>query len=184
MKNGLVLRPHKPKTSPFSMQVEMRGVEPLSENPSNEPSPSAVRGLFSFCRRPRTNFCKSSFIITDTGAKLNRYSFPAILTPVTGSAGGQGRRAALSRESVIAIVSYCFSPLIRSTGSAARLSFPRCSRRNRIIPLFELTNASLLLFAKGTPDFPVGVTFCDAVSFVVQLLAFTQSQLNFNASFP
>ena len=63
--------------------VEMRGVEPLSENPSNEPSPSAVRGLISFYGRPRTNCRKSSFMITDTGAKLSRYSFPAILTPVT-----------------------------------------------------------------------------------------------------
>ena len=63
--------------------VEMRGVEPLSENPSNEPSPSAVRGLISLYTRPRTNWRKSSFIITGTGAKLSRNSFPAILTPVT-----------------------------------------------------------------------------------------------------
>ena len=63
--------------------VEMRGVEPLSENPSNEPSPSAVRGLISLYTRPRTNWRKSSFIITGTGAKLSRSSFPAILTPVT-----------------------------------------------------------------------------------------------------
>jgi len=64
-------------------KVEMRGFEPLSENPSNEPSPSAVRDLFSFYNRPRTNCRISSFMITDTGAKLNRYSFPAILTPGT-----------------------------------------------------------------------------------------------------
>ena len=51
--------------------VEMRGVEPLSENPSNEPSPSAVRGLISFYGRPRTNCRKSSFMITDTSAKLS-----------------------------------------------------------------------------------------------------------------
>ena len=63
--------------------VEMRGVEPLSENPSNEPSPSAVRGLISLYTRPQTNWRKSSFIITGTGAKLSRSSFPAILTPVT-----------------------------------------------------------------------------------------------------
>ena len=65
------------------MIVEMRGVEPLSENPSNKSSPSAVRDLNSLYGRPRTNCRKSSFIITDTGAKLSRYSFPAILTPVT-----------------------------------------------------------------------------------------------------
>ena len=67
----------------FLTKVEMRGFEPLSENPSNEPSPSAVRDLFSFYSRPRTNCRISSFMITDTGAKLNRYSFPAILTPDT-----------------------------------------------------------------------------------------------------
>ena len=57
------------------------------------------------------------------------------MTPGSWPAGGQGRRAALSRESVIGIVSSCFSPLIRSTGSAARLSDLRNSRRNRIIPI-------------------------------------------------
>ena len=102
------------------MFVEMRGVEPLSENPSSKSSPSAFRDLYSFYTRSRKNWNKSSFMITDTGAKLSRYSFPAFLTPVTSSAGNQGRRAALSRESVIAIVSSCFSPLIRSTGAAAR----------------------------------------------------------------
>ena len=63
--------------------VEMRGVEPLSENPSNELSPSAFRDLFSLSGRPRKDCRKSSFMITDTVAKLSRYSFPAFLTPVT-----------------------------------------------------------------------------------------------------
>ena len=116
-------------------QVEMRGVEPLSENTSNKLPPSAFHDLDSFNSRSWKNCCISSFIITDTVSKLVRYSFPAFMTPVARSAGNQGRRAALSRESVIGIVSYCFSPLIRSTGSAARLSCSRHSRRNRIIPL-------------------------------------------------
>ena len=63
--------------------VEMRGVEPLSENPSNEPSPSAVRDLFSFYSRPRTNCRISSFMITDPDAKLRPDSSPASMTPVT-----------------------------------------------------------------------------------------------------
>ena len=63
--------------------VEMRGVEPLSENPSTGLSPSAFRALSSFYISPRKKECKSSFIITDIGAKLSRYSFPAILTPGT-----------------------------------------------------------------------------------------------------
>ena len=63
-------------------QVEMRGVEPLSENPSDKLSPSAFRGLISPGCRPRTNCSQGSFIITDTGTKLGRYSFPAIMTPV------------------------------------------------------------------------------------------------------
>ena len=108
--------------------VEMRGVEPLSENPFNKLSPSAFRGLFSLCCRSRNNCGRGSFIITDNGAKLSRYSFPAILTPVTESAGNPGRRAALSRESVIVSVSYCFSPLMtqfRGCGSLIHLqAFP------------------------------------------------------------
>ena len=38
---------------PCSANVEMRGVEPLSENPSSKSSPSAFRDLISFCNRPR-----------------------------------------------------------------------------------------------------------------------------------
>lgn len=48
-------------------------------------------------------------------------SSPTIMTPGTESVGGSGRRAALSRESEFVIVGCCFSPLLRGTGSAARL---------------------------------------------------------------
>ena len=63
--------------------VEMRGVEPLSENPSNELSPSAFRDLYSLPARPRKSWRESSFINTDAAAKLKRRSFPAKMTPVS-----------------------------------------------------------------------------------------------------
>ena len=61
--------------------VEMRGVEPLSENPSEGLSPSAFRDLNSLEKRPRKNECQGSFINTDSAAKLKRNSFPASMTP-------------------------------------------------------------------------------------------------------
>ncbi len=61
--------------------VEMRGVEPLSENPSEGLSPSAFRVLNSLEKRPRKNECQGSFINTDSAAKLKRNSFPASMTP-------------------------------------------------------------------------------------------------------
>ena len=63
--------------------VEMRGVEPLSENPSEGLSPSAFRVWISFRFRPRKNEKRSSFMITDPDAKLRPDSFPASMTPVT-----------------------------------------------------------------------------------------------------
>ena len=61
--------------------VEMRGVEPLSENPSEGLSPSAFRGYNSLNRHPRKNTCQGSFINADSAAKLKRNSFPASMTP-------------------------------------------------------------------------------------------------------
>ena len=65
-----------------SLFVEMRGVEPLSENPSSGLSPSAFRDQFPRADVRGNTVSPGSFIITDPAAKLKLDSFPAIITPV------------------------------------------------------------------------------------------------------
>ena len=86
--------------------MEMRGVEPLSENSSPELSPSADCVL-TFppltARRQAERF--SSFMLRMHG-KAYMHSFPAIMTPMTALAGKAGRRHCLSgSESVTVVVS-------------------------------------------------------------------------------
>ena len=116
--------------------VEPRGVEPLSEDQTNRASPSAVCVLTfppPISRRQDTGF--SSFIKSGRPQSLSR------LVPCYYDVDGlRGRTLRvddrrLSGESyVIVVVSYCFSPLLGGSGSAARFSAPPHPRRNQIRP--------------------------------------------------
>ena len=116
--------------------MEMRGVEPLSESSKPGLSPSAVCVLTfppPTSRRQDDGF--SSFIKSGRPQSLRQ------LVPCYYDVDGlRGRTLRvddrrLSGESyVIVVVSYCFSPLLGGSGSAARFSAPPHPRRNQIRP--------------------------------------------------
>ena len=107
-------------------------------------------------------------------------SCPTIMTPVTESVGNSGRRAALSRERQFVIVSYCFSPLLRGSGAAARL--PKLQK-----PPSKPEHPHVLwLPVVPTPaECPLNLAFCvpfsRCVTLVMQLLAFAKSQFQLHA---
>ena len=117
--------------------VEARGVEPLSENPRTQASPSAVCVLtFPPARPRRQGRAFSSFIKSRRSQSLER------LVPCLNDAGDPRRRKpgadvrGLGRESyVIVVVSSFKFPLLRRSRAAARFSNPPDPRRNQIRPL-------------------------------------------------
>ena len=116
--------------------VEPRGVEPLSEDQKNRASPSAVCVLTFpplVSHRRDTGF--SSFIKSGDPQSLRP------LVPCYYDVDGlRGRTLRvddrrLSGESYVSVVvSYCFSPLLGGSGSAARFSAPPHPRRNQLRP--------------------------------------------------
>ena len=131
---------------PDRVDMEARGVEPLSENPRTQASPSAVCVLtFPPARPRRQGHAFSSFIKSRRSQSLER------LVPCLNDAGDPRRRKpgadvrGLGRESyVIVVVSSFKFPLLRRSRAAARFSNPPDPRRNQIRPLVkaELTDQS------------------------------------------
>ena len=60
------------------------------------------------------------------------------MTPGSKAVGALGRRAALGRECVIVIVSYCLSPLLRGSGPRLAYQAPDDPRRNQYTPGWRL----------------------------------------------
>ena len=129
-----------PNSSSKDLMVEARGVEPLSENPRTQASPSAVCVLtFPLARPRRQGHAFSSFIKSRRSQSLER------LVPCLNDAGDPRRRKpgadvrGLGRESyVIVVVSSFKFPLLRRSRAAARFSNPPDPRRNQIRPLDDV----------------------------------------------
>ena len=120
--------------------MEARGVEPLSENPRTQASPSAVCVLtFPPAYPRRQGYAFSSFIKSRRSQSLKR------LVPCLDDAGDLRRRKlradvrGLGRESYVFVVVSSFKfPLLRRFRAAARFSNPPDPRRNQIRPLVEM----------------------------------------------
>ena len=79
--------------------VEMRGVEPLSENPSTRLSTGVVPDQISRCQRPGTNSGNGSHLMHDRfngETPVHGYHFMT-LTPGSWSSPANGRRYAPRR---------------------------------------------------------------------------------------
>lgn len=130
------MRARYPRIKAYAFVVEARGVEPLSENPRNQASPSAVCVLgfpLSSPRRQGHEF--GSFIKSGLPQSLSKF------VPRLNDAGlprrgrlGADVRGFKPRKRILDCSQLLFVPLMRRFRAAARFLIPQNPRRNQIRP--------------------------------------------------